>query len=78
MAPVLLRVAAPLDNLVSNELGVTLEVPEVLVYQIPLNHSPPASKALVETVIEDGIDLVVMEEDEADQVPVPKLVTGAT
>jgi hypothetical protein len=78
MAPVLLSVADPLANRVCSVVGVIFEVPDVLVYQVPLNHSPPVSVVPVATVIADGRPLVVTEVDEADQVPVPRFVTGAT
>jgi hypothetical protein len=78
MAPVLLSVADPLANRVCSVVGVIFEVPDVLVYQVPLNHSPPVSVVPVATVIADGRPLVVTEVDDADQVPVPRFVTGAT
>jgi hypothetical protein len=63
MAPVLLRVAEPLPRRVSIEVGVTLEVPDELVYQVPFSHSPPASAVDVETVIAEGIPFVVTVSD---------------
>ena len=78
IAPVLLNVADPLANLVCSVVGVIFEVPDVLVYQVPLNHSPPVSVVPVATVIAEGIPFVVTEVDEADQAPVPRFVTGAT
>ena len=55
-----------------------MEVPEELVYQVPLYHSPPGSDVLPDTLIAAGIALVVTAVDEADQVPVTPFVTGAT
>jgi hypothetical protein len=65
MAPVLLSVADPLPRRVSIEAGVTLEVPDELVYQVPFSHSPPASAVDVETVIAAGIPLVVTVSEKA-------------
>jgi hypothetical protein len=78
MFPWLLRVAMPVLNWFWIAVGVTFEAPAVLVYQVPLSHSPPESRAAVDTVIDEGRPLVVTELEEADQAPVTPLTIGAT
>jgi hypothetical protein len=76
--PGLLNVAVPVLSWFWIAVGVRLEAPPVLVYQVPLNHSPPESRAAVETVIEEGRPLVVTALEDADQAPVDPPVIGAT
>jgi hypothetical protein len=76
--PAVLKVAFPVLSWFCMAVGVRLDAPPVLVYQVPLNHSPPESRADVETVIEEGSPLVVTALEDADQAPVEPPVTGAT
>jgi hypothetical protein len=76
--PAVLKVAFPVLSWFWIAVGVRLEAPPVLVYQVPLNHSPPESRAAVETVIEEGRPLVVTALEDADQAPVDPPVIGAT
>jgi hypothetical protein len=77
-APVLLRVAEPVPSWEWIAAGVTFEVPDELVYQTPLSHSPLESRAPEETVMAAGIRLVVTSLEDVDQAPVTPLTIGAT